>query len=417
MQIHKRLDTAAVKRLLEAYLNHQISLPDALRLLSLKRSRFFVLLLSFRQNPDHFTLDYRRHTPKVITPETEVIIEQYLAKDHELVANPDIAITTHNYSAVKDQLEQAGIKVSLPTLITRAKQYGYYSRKKRTKPAHEREVITTSTGALLQHDSSYHLWSPYAQNKWHLITSLDDYTRLLVFAALLDRETSWAHIEAVKAVSLTYGVPLEWYTDSLSIFRYVYHGESRAYTTSTPTDGVNPQWKECVIRSGAQVIHALSAQAKGKIERPYRWLQDRVVRTCATEQVKTLAEARSVLQAEVTRYNTRQVHSTTKEIPLFRFKSALTHEQSVWHPFKLPEPYTHLDDIFCLLETRITNPYRKILLWGTEIQLPKVPKQEEVEIHLTPNREHQVIHVRIWWQNQLVYRANHPKQQFPKVQF
>jgi len=43
------------------------------------------------------------------------------------------------------------------------------------------------------------------------------------------------------------------------------------------------------------VTYALSPQAKGKIERPYQWMQDRVVRTCARDKIKTIDEAQKVL--------------------------------------------------------------------------------------------------------------------------
>ena len=62
---------------------------------------------------------------------------------------------------------------------------------------------------------------------------------------------------------------------------------------------------------GVDVSYALSPQAKGKIERPYRWLQDRIVRTCALENITTSEECRTVLKEEVNRYNNHQVHSTT----------------------------------------------------------------------------------------------------------
>jgi len=53
---------------------------------------------------------------------------------------------------------------------------------------------------------------------------------------------------------------------------------------------------------GVDVIFALSPQAKGKVERPYRWMQDRIVRTCALESIRDVAEAREVLHEERDRY-------------------------------------------------------------------------------------------------------------------
>ncbi len=49
------------------------------------------------------------------------------------------------------------------------------------------------------------------------------------------------------------------------------------------TDEADPQWRQAMRILGVDVAFALSPEAKGKIERPYRWVQDRIVRTCAIE--------------------------------------------------------------------------------------------------------------------------------------
>jgi len=95
-------------------------------------------------------------------------------------------------------------------------------------------------------------------------------------------------------------------------------------------------------------IYALSPQARGKIERPYGWLQDRIVRTCARDEIKTIQQAQKVLEKEITRYNYRQVHSTTDEIPIIRFERATREKKSLFREFKIPSPYTSVKDIFCL---------------------------------------------------------------------
>ena len=95
------------------------------------------------------------------------------------------------------------------------------------------------------------------------------------------------------------------------------------------TDDVDTQWRKMMRLLGVDVTFALSPQAKGKVERPYRWLQDRIIRTCALEKLSTLEEIRPVLREEVDRYtnpargNNYQVHSTTKEIPAARFAKAI----------------------------------------------------------------------------------------------
>jgi len=68
---------------------------------------------------------------------------------------------------------------------------------------------------------------------------------------------------------------------------------------------------------------------QGKVERPYRWLQDRIVRTCAIEKLTTLDDVRDVLREEIDRYNNHQVHSTTGEIPSIRFERAIKEGKSL----------------------------------------------------------------------------------------
>ena len=79
------------------------------------------------------------------------------------------------------------------------KRYRFYDKKKKAK-AHDREVLSNYAGELLQHDSSHHRWSPYTDAKWHLITTLDDYSRKILYGDFLESESSWSHIEAAEYV-------------------------------------------------------------------------------------------------------------------------------------------------------------------------------------------------------------------------
>ena len=75
-----------------------------------------------------------------------------------------------------------------------------------------------------------------------------------------------------------------------------------------------------IVKLNQSILYHLKAQ--GKIERRYGSLQDRVVRTCAREEIKTIQQAEKVLEKEATRYNYRQVHSTTGGIPILRFQKS-----------------------------------------------------------------------------------------------
>ena len=76
---------------------------------------------------------------------------------------------------------------------------------------------------LLQHDSSHHKWSPYSDKKWALITTIEDYSRYLLYADFIEKETTWAHIQAVENVVLKWGIGLSymWYLMK-HILKFVY---------------------------------------------------------------------------------------------------------------------------------------------------------------------------------------------------
>jgi len=105
-----------------------------------------------------------------------------------------------------------------------------------------------------------------------LITSLDDFSRFILYAILVAKETSWEHILALEYVLCNYGVPLCYYVDSHSVFRFVQGRDSYWRNHYRLTDQVNPQWKQVLDDCKIKVSYALSPQAKGKIERPYQWI-------------------------------------------------------------------------------------------------------------------------------------------------
>ena len=114
------------------------------------------------------------------------------------------------------------------------------------------------------------------------------------------------------------------------------------------TDEVEPQWKQVLNDCGIKVIYALSPQAKGKIERPYRWIQDRLVRTCYRERISDINQAQLVLNSLIQKYNYQWIHSTTGEIPYIRFQRAYAENKSLFREFAVRPPYKSINDIFLL---------------------------------------------------------------------
>jgi hypothetical protein len=410
-QVHKRFTTEQVKVLLREYNDGHMTRNDVQKLLGIGKTRLFALLADYRQDSEAFSVAYDRTTHGRLAQATEDALQRALFEEKGLVEDKRLPISSYNYSAVRDRLGKDGMTVSLPTVIDRAKLLGCYKPPRKTK-AHDREVVTATTGDLIQHDASHHLWSPYASEKWTLITSLDDYSRKMLYADFVPSETTWAHIQAVQALMLHAGVPFRYYVDSLRVFRFVRERDSMHYKTVLGTDDADPQWRQVMRLMGVDVVYALSPQAKGKVERPYRWLQDRIVRTCALEKIANIDEGRSVLRDEVDRYNNRHVHSTTGEIPSLRFDKARDEGRSLFRPFALPKPYRSAKDVFCLHETRMVNGYRRISVYDHQIELSRVDLREQVDVHFVPDTLKDVMEIRIWWQQKMVHAATFPLGEF-----
>lgn len=401
-QVHKRFSSDQIKELFERYFQKEIERKYIQEILGIKKSRFFMLLREYKENPQHFTIQYHRTTPpRSIAPEIEQNILKELSIEKQIIQNKDIPLKSYNYSYIRDRLKgEYHQKVSLPTIIDRAKRHGFYLKKpKRT--IHDREVLTRYAGELIQHDASYHLWAPAAKEKWHLITSLDDYSRFMLYAVLVKKQTSWAHILALQTVILRYGLPYAYYVDSHSIFRFVQGRDSLWRKHHLLTDETTPQWKQVLQDCNVKVIHSLSPQARGKIERPYGWLQDRLVRTCVREDVTDIHQAQRVLNQELRRYNYQQLHSTTQEIPSRRLQRAFQENRSLFRAFTIRPPFQSVKDIFCLRTKRTIDPYRRISLHNLYLKVNHATPRREVNLRIYPLNHH-ISEIRFWCEGSLI---------------
>jgi len=400
-QLHKRFSSDQVKELLKRYVKNEIERKYVQEILGIGKRRFFMLLKQYKQNPEQFAIQYQRATPSRLSPDLEHHILNELSIEKKIIQDKEIPLKSYNYSYIKDRLRKTHHqKVSLTTIIRRAKRHGFYLKKpKRT--LHDREVLTRYAGELIQHDASYHLWAPAAQEKWYLITSLDDFSRLILYATLLKQETSWAHILALQTVILRFGLPYAYYVDSHRIFRFVQGRDSFWRKHHLLTDEASPQWKQVLEDCNVKVTYALSPQAKGKMERPYGWLQDRLIRTCVREDIKEIKHAQRVLNHELYRYNHQQVHSTTQEIPYLRFQRALKEKKSLFREFTLKPPYQSVKDIFCLRMDRTIDPYRRISINNLQLKVNHASPGKTVNLRLSPSTN-EISEIRFWCEGKLI---------------
>ncbi len=108
-QLHKRFTDEQIKLLFQSYCQGQVGRADLQEMIGIGKSRFFVLLKTYRSNPDHFTIAYQRKTHARLSPAAETEIEKALLQEKTVVEDPDLPISGYNYSAMKDRLKEKDI--------------------------------------------------------------------------------------------------------------------------------------------------------------------------------------------------------------------------------------------------------------------------------------------------------------------
>ena len=134
-QLHKNFTDEQVKLLLKSYVDKKIKINYILSILGIKRRRFFELLNRYKKDPDNFSIQYNRKTiNRKIDKAIETNIIKELNTEKYSIKNKDIPIKYYNYSYTRDILENDyNQKVSLSTIIKRAKANSFYLTKPKRK--------------------------------------------------------------------------------------------------------------------------------------------------------------------------------------------------------------------------------------------------------------------------------------------
>lgn len=238
-----------------------------------------------------------------------------------------------------------------------------------------------------------------------------------MYAELWENETSWAHIVAAKALVTRFGCPLKYYVDNHSIFRFVEQRDTIWKKAHITEENAIVQWREVLKDLGIEVTYALSPAAKGKVERPYRWLQDHLVRICSREGITKIEDAREILCWEINQYRSKRVHSTTGEIPTIRFARAAEEKRSLFRTFVIKPPFQTSDDIFCYRHKRIVDPYRRIAFNSLRFSIHGVPIKGEVELRISFNLKTKMALIRFWYRGRLVGQQEVKGDDLKKVHF
>ena len=134
--LRKLFSADQVKEVFRRYLARQIGVDQASAMLKIRRRQFFKLWKVYRQRPESFSLDYtRKAPPRKIDAKAEVKITQELKKEAEIIRDKRNPVRFYNYSYVKEFLEKKHkVRVSLPTIIARAKKMGITNKGRLARP-------------------------------------------------------------------------------------------------------------------------------------------------------------------------------------------------------------------------------------------------------------------------------------------
>ena len=168
-------------------------------------------------------------------------------------------------------------------------------KKQKTHPLQDRRH---HYGSLIQIDGSPHDWFEGRSAPCTLIVFIDDATSKIQFMRFFPTETTFAYFEVLNEYIERYGMPQELYSDKHGIFR-VNHVEPESGTGLT-------QFGRCVQDLGIALLYANSPQAKGRVERRNRVLQDHLIKDMRLDEINTMEMANGAYldnRAEI--YNAR----------------------------------------------------------------------------------------------------------------
>ena len=174
---------------------------------------------------------------------------------------------------------------------------------------------------LWQHDSSLHQWWP-APAKQTLLLTVDDHSRKLLGAVFVPTDTTWNHFEHFRRLLLQHGLPLVIYTDGLSLFGHDSMADDRDPCS---------EFQRAFSALGVTHLVAPSPQAKGKIERRFGTLQQRLVAILSYEQVNDYPAAQVVLDRQLAHQNDT-VCRTTGHSPNAAWDKALVERRTAIRP-------------------------------------------------------------------------------------
>lgn len=274
------------------------------------------------------------------------------------VARRVIAAAKNGYAGLNDThlsellAERESLVVSRRSVQRILRGAGIESPRKRRAPRfRSRRQRRAAAGELVQLDASRHRW--FGDVQVDLLGAIDDATGEVLAAVFREHEDAAGYLRVLHDLLERRGIPLAVYSDRHSVFWI----KPRAGETLADEHGRERQPTQlgrAFAELGVEMIFASSPQAKGRIERLWGTLQDRLLGEMRLARVATIEEANAFLARYLERHNRR-------------FAVAPADPTSVWRA--LPDDLAG-EDVCCLKYARHVAADNTVTHEGVVVQLP-----------------------------------------------
>jgi len=213
-------------------------------------------------------------------------------------------------------VDAEGIPLSRSTVRRIRRQAGLVSPRKRRAPKHRRRrERMPQAGLLVQWDGSQHAWLGDRGPRFVLLAAIDDATGQVLSAHFRGQEDAQGYFHVLADLVTTHGVPVAIYHDRHGIFQL-----NTPETIAEQLAGQRhlTQVGRALADLGITAIAARSPQAKGRIERLFGTLQDRLVAELRLADAATLDAANRVLADYLPQFNAQFGVPAANAEPAFR---------------------------------------------------------------------------------------------------
>ncbi|WP_027255906.1 ISNCY family transposase [Leisingera aquimarina] len=247
--------------------------------------------------------------------------------------------------------ENHGFKVSRETVRKWMAEDGLWLSRKQRRTFHQPRLRRECFGELIQIDGSDHHWFEDRGPRCTLLVFIDDATSTLMELRFVTSESTFSYFEALEHYLLKHGRPVAFYSDKHTVFRVPNQAAKSGYGMT--------QFGRALNEMNIEILCANSSQAKGRVERANRTLQDRLVKELRLAGISDIETANAFLSGFMERYNAKFAKPPARPDNLHRPLNA--------------EP-DRLRDILCFRENRyvgkqLTFSYdrKRIMLEESEI--------------------------------------------------